>query len=366
MYNNSQQQQQQQQQNPMNLLISPFNPSPDYNDDSVQLQYASDPSPSQQQEIYNNQSPQFEMMNYSNEFISHSPESSSSAESNLISPPQQYYPSDMNWTDNNNNTHSSFMGSDYTNHRHATSSSTMKKRSSSVPPHYNKFRPAQQQDYMYNQFQVVNHLQQPNSTTTTATKPLPIKIPRMHPGHLHLNQPMDMEAYRRQLDEKLEKINFDDITVAELKDALRERGLPATGRKAELLSRLKRERDLLKDRNAIAEAAAAVDSLTSPSMMATTTTTTTTPLHRRVTHLNLSSSEDSPTKRHQRLYNPYSPPPYSNPRLAFSVPETNTQLFLNDQYMNRPSSLSNPIELEEQQRKDIWDDQTLQNFLNQI
>lgn len=60
--------QQQQQQNPMNLLISPFNPSPDYTDDSIQLQYASDPSPSQQQqEIYNNQSPQFEMVcNYSN------------------------------------------------------------------------------------------------------------------------------------------------------------------------------------------------------------------------------------------------------------------------------------------------------------
>lgn len=289
-------------------------------------------------------------MNYSNEFISHSPESSSSTESNLISPPQQYYPSDMNWTDTSN-TNSSFTGSDYTNHHHATSSSstTVKKRSSSVPPHYNKFKPAQQQDYMYNQFQVVNNLQpQQPISNSSSTKPLPIKIPRMHPGHLHLNQPMDMEAYRRQLDEKLEKINFDDITVAELKDALRERGLPATGRKAELLSRLKRERDLLKDRNAIAEAAAAVDSLTSPSMMAAATT----PLHRRVTHLNL-SSEDSPTKRHQRLYNPYSPPLYSNPRLAFSVPETNTQLFLNDQYMNRPSSLSNPIELEEQQRKGI-------------
>ncbi|KAI9265644.1 hypothetical protein EDC94DRAFT_488830, partial [Helicostylum pulchrum] len=69
----------------------------------------------------------------------------------------------------------------------------------------------------------------------------PMQIPRVNMVNTQSSRLINKEELRRQLDQKLEKINFDDITVAELKEALRERGLSATGRKAELLARLKRE-----------------------------------------------------------------------------------------------------------------------------
>lgn len=228
------------------------------------------------------------MNNY--EFISHSPESSSSNDSNIVSPPQQYHPSD-------------FASSQY---------NPSVKRSASVPPHFHKFK-SHQQDSMYNQFQVNHHM--PNK------KALPMKISRVNGTHHQLKYPINSEAQRHQLDEKLEKVNFDDVTVAELKEMLRERGLSATGRKAELLTRLKGEYELLKKGS---------------------------PLHRRVANLNIL---DSPTKRHhQRLYLPYSPPTHHT-RLASSVPESNTQSFLNDQYMmmKKPSCLRKSIDKEGKQ-----------------
>lgn len=45
----------------------------------------------------------------------------------------------------------------------------------------------------------------------------------------------------RSLGPLSEKIDFDDITVAELKGALRKRGLSVAGRKAELIHRLRQE-----------------------------------------------------------------------------------------------------------------------------
>ncbi|ORX57571.1 hypothetical protein DM01DRAFT_1382101 [Hesseltinella vesiculosa] len=47
---------------------------------------------------------------------------------------------------------------------------------------------------------------------------------------------------QQQLDHKLLNLNFDDVTVAELKELLRERGLSIAGRKAELTDRLAREK----------------------------------------------------------------------------------------------------------------------------
>lgn len=238
-------------------------------------------------------------MNNNYEFISHSPESSSSNDSNIVSPPQQYYPSDFTYT------------------------MPSVKRSASVPPH-SKFKPNHQQESMYNQFQLPNH-------HMPTKKPLPMQIPRVNPQQ-PVRYPMNSEAQRRQLDEKLERVNFNDITVAELKEMLRERGLSATGRKAELLARLKGEHELLKRGS---------------------------PLLRRVANLHI-----SPTKRHQRLYVPYSPPIHYPARLASSVPDSNTQSFLNDQYM-KPSGLRTSVD-NATEEMDIWDDQTLQNFLNGI
>jgi len=48
------------------------------------------------------------------------------------------------------------------------------------------------------------------------------------------------------LDEELEKVDFEDITVSELKDMLRQRGKPATGKKAVLMQRLQEEMAHLK------------------------------------------------------------------------------------------------------------------------
>lgn len=159
-------------------------------------------------------------------------------------------------------------------------------------------------------------------------RPLPVKIPRVLPPAqtLHHHHPKGgiTEAQRRQLDEKLERVNFDDITVAELKEMLRERGLSATGRKAELLRRLKNEYEGLKRGS---------------------------PIHRRVANLNLADT--------RRSFQPYSPPMY-----ASSLPDSHTP-YLNDQYM-KPSFSREPQEEQSGGGMDVWDDQRLQDFLNQI
>nr|CAG8586783.1 3252_t:CDS:2 [Entrophospora candida] len=53
--------------------------------------------------------------------------------------------------------------------------------------------------------------------------------------------PMSSEEYQRKLNEELEKVDFNDITVSELKDLLRQRNKPATGKKAILMERLQEE-----------------------------------------------------------------------------------------------------------------------------
>ncbi|CEP08853.1 hypothetical protein [Parasitella parasitica] len=90
------------------------------------------------------------------------------------------------------------------------------------------------------------------TTTTTAAaaaatvpaRTLPIQIQRV--TRPNSNQPFDAESHQRQLDNQLTKVDFDDITVSELKEMLRQRGKPATGKKAILLQRLQEERDLAK------------------------------------------------------------------------------------------------------------------------
>lgn len=214
-------------------------------------------------------------------------------------------------------------------------------------------------------------------------KALPIQIKRVT-STAQSNRPVDVESYRQQLDEKLINVNFDDITVAELKEMLRERGLSATGRKAELMTRLREERELLMlQRCANASASPA--------------------LHRRVA--NMSLADESP-KRHSRHYYPYSPQtpkrhasiPLNQmgpapARLASSMPDTHS--YLNDQFLNKQrrnsSCLRNPVhttikqeensswtqsprfasvKLEEinetPEQQDVWDEQMLQNFLCQI
>lgn len=179
-------------------------------------------------------------------------------------------------------------------------------------------------------------------------KPLPIKIQKLSKEsstHAQQKKAVDPETHRRQLDEKLGKINFDDITVAELKEVLRERGLPATGRKAELMSRLKEEFDLVINQR-------------QPHVL----------LNR---HRRLGEKKSSSPKL---AYHPYYTPPLrhaslvntTNDRLASSLP-TSTNPFLNDQFMKPSSSLGQFMQPNVPYKSDdIWDDQMLENFLNQI
>lgn len=192
-------------------------------------------------------------------------------------------------------------------------------------------------------------------------KPLPIQIKKLTKEPSSAASPVDPETHRRQLDEKLAKINFDDITVAELKESLRERGLSATGRKAELLNRLKEEYDLV--------------------------------INQRQPHVLLNRRLDKKSSASPKLsYHPYYTPPLrhasislgqlnhthpsSTQRLASSLP-TSTNSFLNDQFMkpisnNEPSRLRQSIDDQldcsttTTTTYDIWDDQMLENFLNQI
>ncbi|KAI8338102.1 hypothetical protein BC941DRAFT_424609 [Chlamydoabsidia padenii] len=75
------------------------------------------------------------------------------------------------------------------------------------------------------------------------SRTMPIQIQRVH--RTNINQPLDAEQHQKRLDDQLVKTNFDDITVSELKEMLRQRGKPATGKKAILLQRLVDERDII-------------------------------------------------------------------------------------------------------------------------
>jgi hypothetical protein len=232
-----------------------------------------------------------------------------------------------------------------------------------------------------------------------AAKPLPIQIQKLtnkkDPILKTSQKPVDPETYHRKLDDKLAKINFDDITVAELKETLRERGLSATGRKAELMTRLKDEYDLVITQN-----------------------NTHVMLNRRIASMSLEQKKSPKT-----AYAPYFTPPlrHSSPalnqlkspqlaeRLTSSVPEIS---YLNDQFMNlKPSCLRESLDMNEEpsetlkgkescltnevtqlyidwqdmsqdvanvqpnvqyapmkleENVDVWDDRMLQNFLNHI
>lgn len=92
-----------------------------------------------------------------------------------------------------------------------------------------------------------NNTQQQQATTPTASsfpsRTMPIQIQRVHRANSF--QPFDLEQRQKRLDDQLVKVDFNDITVSELKEMLRQRGKPATGKKAILLSRLQEEKDLI-------------------------------------------------------------------------------------------------------------------------
>lgn len=75
------------------------------------------------------------------------------------------------------------------------------------------------------------------------SRTMPIQIQRQHRPNSMTG--FDLEARQKKLDEQLVKTDFDDITVSELKEMLRQRGKPATGKKVVLVQRLQEERDAI-------------------------------------------------------------------------------------------------------------------------
>jgi hypothetical protein len=83
----------------------------------------------------------------------------------------------------------------------------------------------------------------PSSSFPSRTTPIQIERVARHSN----SQQFDAESHQKQLDNQLDKVDFNDITVSELKEMLRQRGKPATGKKAILLQRLQEERDIAKN-----------------------------------------------------------------------------------------------------------------------
>ncbi|KAI8876635.1 hypothetical protein K501DRAFT_49804 [Backusella circina FSU 941] len=133
-----------------------------------------------------------------------------------------------------------------------------RRRSSSVPP---RFQPRNfassnlsntnsrsETPLVFAQLQVTDPrpVHHPSKAAKVDARPVPIE-------RVHKPQPppvtRDPVETKKKMDEDLIQLNFEDITVAELKDMLRERGYPTTGKKAVLTDRLKEaQRQLINSR----------------------------------------------------------------------------------------------------------------------
>ncbi|CAJ0761575.1 5089_t:CDS:2 [Entrophospora sp. SA101] len=96
------------------------------------------------------------------------------------------------------------------------------------------------QQYLQQQLQQLHNQQQNNEIISNDQN----NLIQRNPKHSQASPPMSSEEYQRKLNEELEKVDFEDITVSELKEMLRQRGKPATGKKAVLMQRLQEEIEL--------------------------------------------------------------------------------------------------------------------------
>lgn len=93
--------------------------------------------------------------------------------------------------------------------------------------------------------EILNINPEASLSSSFPSRTMPIQIQRV--ARQCGSQAFDAESHQKQLDSQLEKVDFNDITVSELKEMLRQRGKPATGKKAVLLQRLQEERDVAKN-----------------------------------------------------------------------------------------------------------------------
>ncbi|KAF9283419.1 hypothetical protein BGZ68_005369, partial [Mortierella alpina] len=99
-------------------------------------------------------------------------------------------------------------------------------------------------------------LSSPALLSTSATSPAPIQIGRIIPRNA--SSQARTEEQQRQLDDAMERVDFEDVTVAELKEMLRQRGKHGGGKKADLIKRLQAEIEIIRaSRNTASRSSAA-------------------------------------------------------------------------------------------------------------
>ncbi|KAG0015721.1 hypothetical protein BGZ81_011551 [Podila clonocystis] len=80
--------------------------------------------------------------------------------------------------------------------------------------------------------------------STSASSPAPIQIGRIIPRNS--SSLTRTEEQQRLFDDAMEKVDFEDVTVSELKEMLRQRGKHGGGKKADLIKRLQTEIEIIR------------------------------------------------------------------------------------------------------------------------
>ncbi|KAL0077724.1 hypothetical protein J3Q64DRAFT_1747032 [Phycomyces blakesleeanus] len=159
--------------------------------------------------------------------LSGSPFSSASSDTHMTSPPQQHQTLFPEIVQPNTDTP--------INRRPAVGK---RRRSSSVPSCFQRRPPARMEPLVFAQMQVTDP-RPPAPPVLHHQPPVPIeRVQRMPPKP----STTDPEEEQRKKDHELLNTDFDDITVAALKELLRQRKLPSNGKKADLIDRLRQER----------------------------------------------------------------------------------------------------------------------------
>ncbi|KAI9489231.1 hypothetical protein BDB00DRAFT_633553 [Zychaea mexicana] len=129
-----------------------------------------------------------------------------------------------------------------------------RRRSCSVPPtfhseHYKTHHPTPNHHHHYHHpsnqvvFAPIRVAADSRPPPPMMMKPsTPVQIQRLHRSRIPAESP---EQQRASMDKQLQRMNFNDVTVAELKHMLRYYGHSTTGRKSELIERLQQERQRL-------------------------------------------------------------------------------------------------------------------------
>ncbi|KAF9911315.1 hypothetical protein EC991_004213 [Linnemannia zychae] len=173
-------------------------------------------------------------------------------------------------------------------------------------------------------------LASPALLSTSVTSPAPIQIGRVIPRNS--SSQARTEEQQKQLDDAMERVDFDDVTVAELKEMLRQRGKHGGGKKADLIKRLQGEIDQIRaNRNGgarpnVTPGASAPMPIGSPITNSLHRTMGNMQLGSPPSHSHLSSSPSN------RRYNPYGsgaplPSPGGVGHVVGSLPGTETHGF---------------------------------------